>query len=229
MDTEILQSSSATIPVRLLSATTFAPVTGVTAPTVYLHKIGGGAPAVKSIIFNTNWFEMDATHMPGYYNLVLSTTDTNTLGQICVDVKDSTSDHFVGLYLVVASTTNTVGTSLGTMNTNLGNYNNTLGTNTVNLGTYNTSLSTYNSTLGSVSSSMSTINSSISSINSSISGVNTEMTLLRKAAMNRTRIIPSTNTFVIYDDDGSTPVKIFSLYDQTSAPSSTNIFERVPQ
>jgi len=53
--------------------------------------------------------------------------------------------------------------------------------------------------------------------------------LLRKYETNRTRIDTTTNTLTIYDDDCSTPLRVFKLLDSSATPSVADVCERVPQ
>jgi len=165
MDSELVQNTSVTIPVRLLSASTYAPVTGVTAPTVYIHPYQSGSVISVTVVNGTTWKEINSTDFPGVYDLTLSATNTATLGLMKVSVQSSSpaSDVFIGLYNVVTGT---------------------------------------------------------------ISSFYSQMTLLRQAAMNKTKIDPVANTFTIYGDDNTTPVEVFYLFDANGNPTSTNIYER---
>lgn len=51
---------------------------------------------------------------------------------------------------------------------------------------------------------------------------------LLKYETNRTRVDTVTNTLTIFDDDGTTPLKVFALKDDTGAPSYDCVFERDP-
>lgn len=52
--------------------------------------------------------------------------------------------------------------------------------------------------------------------------------LIFKATFNRWRIDPNTKTLIIYDDNGTTPLKTFYLKDVLGNLSITNYFERTP-
>lgn len=52
--------------------------------------------------------------------------------------------------------------------------------------------------------------------------------LLLKYDINRTRIDPTAKTLTIYDDDCTTPLRVFSLLDTTGAPSIVQVAERKP-
>jgi hypothetical protein len=106
---------------RRVSVTLFTEsgegLTGVTydQPVVYIQKQNGSA-ALKTLQ-NTDWFEIDATHMPGEYDLLLSTTDTNTVGflRYNVDAIDQGSNEvFRGAVEVIAKTLDDIDTKLGT-------------------------------------------------------------------------------------------------------------------
>lgn len=51
---------------------------------------------------------------------------------------------------------------------------------------------------------------------------------LLKYDENRTKIDKTAKTLTIYDNDGTTPLKVFSLRDSTGTPSVTEVVERVP-
>jgi hypothetical protein len=50
--------------------------------------------------------------------------------------------------------------------------------------------------------------------------------IIRKTLINNTKIDTGLNTYTVFDDDGITPVKSYSLYDEMGDPSSTSVFER---
>jgi hypothetical protein len=52
--------------------------------------------------------------------------------------------------------------------------------------------------------------------------------LIQKALLNRMRIDINTKTLIIYDDDGTTPLKTFYLKDILGNLSITNYFEKTP-
>lgn len=53
--------------------------------------------------------------------------------------------------------------------------------------------------------------------------------LVRKYDTNRTEIDPTTNTLIVYDDDCTTVLRVFQLFDSTGTPSVTDVCERVPK
>ena len=52
---------------------------------------------------------------------------------------------------------------------------------------------------------------------------------LLKYAQNRAKVDPNTKTLTLYDDDQTTPIKIFKLYNNNSVLDINTVFERVPQ
>ena len=166
MDLQLKQSTAFRIPIRLVSSVDFTGVTGVTAPTVYIHKQEAVSTVSKSITNNVNWFEIDSTNFPGVYDLELSTDDTDTSGYIKVSVKSANSDWYIGLYPIIPHIPE--------------------------------DLYTY-------------------------------INLLRKINQNRSLVSVLSNTFTIYDDNGSTPLLTFDLKDQAGNASASNIYEKIPQ
>jgi len=52
--------------------------------------------------------------------------------------------------------------------------------------------------------------------------------LLLKLEAGRTKIDPTTNTLTVYDEDCTTVLRVFNLYDSTGAPSVIDVCERKP-
>lgn len=52
---------------------------------------------------------------------------------------------------------------------------------------------------------------------------------LHKYQKNKTKIDLINYTLTVYDDDGTTPLKVFDLKDQSGSPSTTAIYERDPR
>lgn len=100
MDTEIKQNSSYRVPIMLINSSTGLGLTGVTAPTVYLQKYYGTSTS-KSITNNSNWFEINSTYFPGMYDLLLSSSDTDTVGELKVSAKFSTSTFSINTFTIV--------------------------------------------------------------------------------------------------------------------------------
>lgn len=53
--------------------------------------------------------------------------------------------------------------------------------------------------------------------------------LVRKYETNRTEVDPATNSLIVYDDDCTTVLRVFSLFDSTGTGSVTDVCERVPK
>ena len=52
--------------------------------------------------------------------------------------------------------------------------------------------------------------------------------LLLKMDAGRTKIDPTANTLTVYDEDCTTVLRVFDLFDSTGTPSVTDVCERVP-
>lgn len=98
-----------------------------------------------------------------------------------------------------------------------------------------TDIQTVKSDIADISATTATISTEITSINSSISALSTEITSIGdlmhemlKYESNRTKIDAAARTLTVYDDDGITPIRVFSLRDQNGIQSVTEVYERVP-
>ena len=54
------------------------------------------------------------------------------------------------------------------------------------------------------------------------------MDILRKYQTNKTKFLAATKQLVVYDDDCTTPLRVFNMYDSAGNPSLTEMCERVP-
>lgn len=57
----------------------------------------------------------------------------------------------------------------------------------------------------------------------------TILDILLKYQKNRTKVDPFAKTLTVYDDNGSTPLKVFNLYNNDGVLDVNTVFERVPQ
>lgn len=99
---EIKVSTQIKVPVALVDSNG-DPITGLTYSdvTVYLQKQAGSS-ASKSLV-EADWTEIDATNFPGVYDLLLSTSNTDTVGLLKYSVKSASSDYFFGTVEIVAN------------------------------------------------------------------------------------------------------------------------------
>jgi hypothetical protein len=65
--------------------------------------------------------------------------------------------------------------------------------------------------------------------NAKLDAMNDLITTLMKYEMNRTKIDQTAKTLTVYDDDGTTPIRVFDLKNFVGANSITEIAERDPQ
>jgi hypothetical protein len=100
---EIKQGTSFKVPVKLRNATTGAGTTGkaYTDVTVYLQKQGGSS-TTKTLTLAAQFVQVDATNFAGVYDLLLSTTDTNTPGFLKYSVACSGCETYHGIVEIAA-------------------------------------------------------------------------------------------------------------------------------
>lgn len=86
---QLKQSTQVTVTVLMISSTDhIAGKTGLSAGlTIYASKAGGTPASISPTVS-----ELDSTNMPGLYSLVLTTTHTNTLGELAIRVSGSGAD-----------------------------------------------------------------------------------------------------------------------------------------
>lgn len=96
-----------------------APKTGLVAASfkassVYLYKADGTKTTI-ALTLGVNLFETDSTDGPGIYEVILTTTHTNTLGPLAVSIQPAAAD-FVATYITetVEDTVGNIATLIGT-------------------------------------------------------------------------------------------------------------------
>lgn len=112
MSQQRLKQSIAASVVVYLKDSSNNPVTAVAfgSVTCYLTK-NGGTPAAKTITA-LNWTQLDATNMPGWYAIGLSTTDTNTVGFLGFCVRVSGAKNVDDIAEISAFTTDDLASTL---------------------------------------------------------------------------------------------------------------------
>jgi hypothetical protein len=104
---EIKQSTSFQTIVFFQDSTTGAGYTGLNGSdvTVYLSKHGDTSNTVTISPTPPGWAEISSTNSPGLYKFTLSTTDTNTLGYLCLSAKTATAgvDPYIAVFEIVAN------------------------------------------------------------------------------------------------------------------------------
>lgn len=96
-----------------------APKTGLIATdfkasSVYLYKSDGTKTTI-ALTLGVNLFEADSTDAPGVYDILLTSTHTNTLGTICISIQPAAA-AFVATYFTetVEDTVSGISTLIGT-------------------------------------------------------------------------------------------------------------------
>jgi hypothetical protein len=109
MTKELLISTATKITINLVDINN-TPLIGVTAPSIYLQKYNGQVYNV--VATGLNWNEVSSSHMPGVYELSLSTFDVDTLGSFKVSIKDNNSKYFFEVFSIVSATLETISPDL---------------------------------------------------------------------------------------------------------------------
>ena len=110
---EVKRSTTFRAPLRFLN-NSGAPITGqaFSGVTCYLQKQGG--PSVLKVLTSADWYEIDPINFPGVYDLVLSPTDTNTVGFLKYSVIATGALMYVGFIGINRNTAGDVVDLLGT-------------------------------------------------------------------------------------------------------------------
>jgi hypothetical protein len=100
---QVKKSVEFKVPVRMFDSITGLGKTGLVfgGVTVYLQKQAGSS-TVKTMV-SGDLTEIDATNMPGVYDLKLSASDTDTVGYLKFSVAASGCETFIGVEEVVAA------------------------------------------------------------------------------------------------------------------------------
>ena len=95
---EVKQSVGMKVPVRLRAVVDGSPLSGVlfSEVTCYIQKQGGASTPVT--LTALNWTEVDATNMPGEYDLTLEAADLNTVGFFIESVQTTQIVGRISLY-----------------------------------------------------------------------------------------------------------------------------------
>lgn len=211
------QSAATRIPVRLVDGTG-TPVTGMGAANVLGGSVfvvkGDGTTATLALSDGVNWFEIDDTLAPGLYHVLLPSGDLGVLGPTQLSVQPA-STAFIG----------TIGTFLVEV------FQATVATISTNVSAVNTKLGTPSG--ASVSADIATATTAATGAQTAANSASTNAAaaaaaalIVRKIQTNHWKVVG--NQLVIYDDNKTTPIYTFNLFDDTGAPTMTKIFERTP-
>lgn len=245
------------VTVKLVATATGNPITGVAfgSVTVYYLK-EGQATATLKVLSSGDWSERDATNEAGYYDLQFSGTELDTVGQFFFSVSSAGSYVHHGRMDVVANITSDVVSLLGTpagasvsadiagvrgaSNKDLTQLDTKLGTPAAASvsadiagvrGASNKDLTQIDSKLGtpsgaSMSADIASAASAASSAGTQATAAAADTALLKKERFNHWKIVGT--QLILYDDNGTTVLKVWDLKDDAGLPSSTRVFERIP-
>ena len=82
--------------------------------------------------------------------------------------------------------------------------------------------------LSNMNTSVTDIGVDVTSVLSNLGTATELINVLLKYSKNRTKIDETAKTMTVFDDDGTTPIRVFDLKDLTGAPSITKVAERNP-
>jgi hypothetical protein len=83
--------------------------------------------------------------------------------------------------------------------------------------------------LNSIQTVVNTIESTVNTLSTTSAVSLNLLNILLKYQQNRAKVDPNTKTLTLYDNDGTTPLKVFKLYNNNSVLDINTVFERVPQ
>jgi hypothetical protein len=100
---ELKQGVSFRVPVVLTDMSTGLGKTGVAYGDVvaYLQKQAGAS--ASKVVGSGDWTEINSVHMPGIYDLLLSSGDTDTLGFLKYAITATGCDVYLGIIEVVGA------------------------------------------------------------------------------------------------------------------------------
>jgi hypothetical protein len=229
---EIKQGSSFRVPIKLVLSSDSSEKTGVAFGSVSCKIQKQAGSSASKTVDNTNWFEIDSGGMPGVYDLLLSASDTDTVGFLKYSISVSSCKVYSGLIEIVANVESDTYTKVNTyldatVSSRLPTSSYTAPDNAT-VGTINTKLGTPAS---SVSADIAAVKVDTGSLSTGISSILAVTTLLKKYEEGRWKIHLSggdANRLILYDTDNTTPLIKFDLKDSSGSATFINPFERTP-
>ena len=229
---EVKKSTNFRVPVKLSLSSDGSEKTGVAFGSVTCHIQKQAGSSASKTVDGSNWFELDSTNFPGVYDLLLSSSDTDTVGFLKYSIAVATCKVYTGLIEIVANvesdTYTIVNTNLDTtISSRLATAGYTAPDNTT-VGTINTKLGT---PAASVSADLAAVKVDTGGLSGNLSSVLSLVTQLQKIETGAWKIHSfglDINRLVIYDVDGTTPLLKFDLKDPSGDPTYVNPFSRTP-
>jgi hypothetical protein len=159
-----------------------------------------------------NWFEPNLTKAPGLYHLLMPGTVFNLVGPCQMAVVPSASGFVpvIASFLVADTSTASILTRLGTPSG----------------ASVSADIATAITAATGAQTAATAAQTAASSASTNAATAATAATIARKIAQNHWKV--TGNQLIIYDDNKTTPLYTFNLFDDTGAPSQTKIFERTP-
>lgn len=165
------------------------PVTGISHTDIVCKLYKNGVASTKTLD-GSSWVEVDSVNFPGFYNLNLSTTDTNTLGELFIRLTRAGSKTFREIQIHASV--------LGLP------------------ADYAPALSAIQADVDLLQADTASIIGDLASVEATQAAHTTALAIIRKITKNRVAV-NSTGGGVVYDDDGTTPLYTFQLKDALGA------------
>ena len=179
-------------------------------PDAYVVNDGGGLIATVSNLVQTAIVNVDGSGST-------PSGDCPSANDIAFSVRNELSVELSRIDAPISSRAS--GSSLNTLSSDINN----------NFSTINSSFSTIVDLLTVLDAKIDVTQSEISDIDVDLTQLLTILEELRKFNFNRSLIDPTQKTLTIFDDDGATPLVVFSLKDSLGNPSIEEVAERDPQ
>lgn len=243
---EYKQSVQSKVPVRI-SDSGGLPISGLSYSAVSAAVLKSNGTVQTLTVTNSDWSEVTtgAFSGQGVYWLLIPASALDTTGFLSYAVTPTSGSYksFIGTGKVVANEEvdtytrvgapafTTIAGDIANVTTNLATTNSTVNTINTNVNTANTSLSAITTTVNTINTNVNTANTNINTTNSTLSTLSTVITRIQLLKEGRWKLFttgPDANRIVLYAADGTTVLQKWDLFDSAGAPSSSELFERVP-
>ncbi len=217
-------NTAKTVSVRTINASTGLPFVvndlDLAAATVSLKKSGGAFATITPVLTKRNTFvdvALTSTHLNtlGIADLVLD-IPSSISPSLKMDVRAAPQDTAILAAIAnVDSDIAAVEVSIDGVETNLG----------AAISGVATDVDAVQAAVANVDADVASVKSDTASTLSSIGSMVTMLTELHKIGVNRWKV--ANNQLTIYDNNGTTPLRVYDLLDEDGQPTMTKIFERV--
>jgi hypothetical protein len=221
------QSTSERVFVVLLDPITGNRAAGITAADHNMSRCqltkSDGTTSFVALVDGTTWIEVDGTESPGLYQLVLSTVDTNTLGQVAWTCRPAAAAFLVVSGSdTVTSVLADIASVKGAQNLSISDIAGGIvwgaGDNLHNIAAGLPGVTNIANAVWNEARSGHTVNGTYGEFARTLYLIFT----------GHAKIDRPSHTLTIYAEDGLTPYKVFNLKDIQGAPADILAAERIP-